>query len=137
MITASTPLRSASACHSSSASPTRRAASERVALVTRARELDDAEPHWISYSSISGFVSSRSHISPTREGSSTSSSTSRPDVHVAHALEAERGQGALDGLALRIQDPGLGPDQDPHPQGAVRSSHAENGSPASRSYAVT
>ena len=69
----------------------------------------------MSKSSISGLVSSRSHIS----------------------LEPERGQGALDGLALRIQDPGLGPDQDPHPQGAVRSSHAANGSPDSRSYAVT
>ena len=51
---------------------------ERVALVARARELHDAKLHWISYSSISGLVSKRSHISPTRDGSSTSSSTSRP-----------------------------------------------------------
>jgi hypothetical protein len=59
------------------------------------------------------------------------------DVHVRDALEAERGKGSFDGLALRIQDPGLGPDQDPHPHAAVRSSQAENGSSASRSYAVT
>ena len=55
------------------------------------------------------------------------------DVHVRHALEPERGQCPLHGLALRVQDPGLGPDQDPHSQGAVRSSQAEKGSPASRS----
>ena len=60
-----------------------------------------------------------------------------PDVHVAHAVEAQRRERPLHGLALRIQDSGLGPDQDPHPQGAVRSIHAENGSPDSRSYAVT
>ncbi len=59
------------------------------------------------------------------------------DVHVGHAAEPERGQGPLDRLALRIEDPGLGPDEDRHPHGAVRSSQAENGSPDSRSYAVT
>src|SRR3954454_12026718 len=35
-----------------------------------------------------------------------------PDPHLAHALEAERGQGSLDGLALRIEDALLGADQD-------------------------
>ena len=54
------------------------------------------------------------------------------DVHVAHALEAERRQRALDGLALRVEDPGLGPDQHPRPHAApTRSSKAANGSPAS------
>ena len=54
-----------------------------------------------------------------------------PDVDVAHAVEAERGQRALDRLALRVQDPRLRPDQDPRPHAAVRSSQAENGSPDS------
>ena len=51
-------------------------------------------------------------------------------------VEPERGERPLDGLALRVEDPGLRPDQDPRPH-ATRSSHAENGSPASFSYAVT
>ena len=55
------------------------------------------------------------------------------DVDVAHALEAERRQRALDRDALRVEDPGLGPDEDPRPHGAVRASHASNGSPARRS----
>ena len=58
-------------------------------------------------------------------------------MHAGHALEAERGQRALDRLALRIQDPRLRPDQDPRPHAEVRSSQAENGSPESFSYAVT
>ena len=53
-----------------------------------------------------------------------------PDVDVADAAEPERRQRPLDGLALRVEDPGLGPDQDPRPH-ATRSSQAENGSPAS------
>ena len=53
------------------------------------------------------------------------------NVHVADPAEAERGQRALDRLALGIEDPGLGPDQHAGPHGAVRSSQAENGSPAS------
>ena len=52
-------------------------------------------------------------------------------MDVADPAEAERRQRALDGLALGIEDPGLGPDQHARPHGAVRSSQAENGSPAS------
>jgi len=60
-------------------------------------------------------------------------------VDVAHPLEAQRGQRALDRLALGIEDAGLGPDEDLRPQLAAptRSSQAENGSPASSSYAWT
>ena len=43
-------------------------------------------------------------------------------------------QFARDGLPLRIEDPGLGADQDPDAaHGATRSSQAPNGSPARRS----
>ena len=38
-----------------------------------------------------------------------------PDMHVLHALEAERRQRALDGLPLRVEDALLGADQDPRP----------------------
>ena len=60
-------------------------------------------------------------------------------MDVAHALEPERRQRALDRLALRIEDAGLRADQDarPHSAAPTRSSHAENGSPASSSYART
>ena len=37
------------------------------------------------------------------------------DPHVLDALEAERRQRPLDRLALRVEDPLLGPDQDPRP----------------------
>ena len=134
---ASAPRRSASACQSSSASPTRRAA----ASASRSSH----EPgNWTTPNFTLDLVvldqrvrqQPLAHLADPR-GVFDVELHQPPDVHVAHALEAQRGQGALDGLALRVEDPGLGPDQDPHPQGAVRSSHAENGSPASRSYAVT
>ena len=55
-----------------------------------------------------------------------------PDVDVGHPGEAEGGQRALYRLALRIEDPGLGADEHAHAgQGAVRSTQAEKGSPAS------
>ena len=53
------------------------------------------------------------------------------DVHVAHPREAERRQRPLHRLPLRVEDPRLGPDQHAGSHGAVRSSQAENGSPAS------
>src|SRR3954468_14288820 len=56
-----------------------------------------------------------------------------PDVDVGHSVESQRGQGALDGLALGIEDAGLGADEDPSPHGFVRSSQASNGSSQSRS----
>ena len=61
------------------------------------------------------------------------------DVHVRGAAEAERREGAFDGLALRVEDPLLGPDQylgAGYSEAApLRWSHAENGSPVMRSYA--
>ena len=60
------------------------------------------------------------------------------DVDVAHAGEAECRQRALDGHALRIEDPRLGADQNTCSHAtAVRSSHAWKGSPVMRSYAST
>ena len=56
------------------------------------------------------------------------------DVDVRDPLEAQRGQGALDGLTLRIEDPRLGTDEDARPHRApTRSSQAAKGSPASSS----
>ena len=54
-----------------------------------------------------------------------------PDAHLRYPLEAERRQGPFDGLALRVQNPLLRPDQDTDPGQAapLRSSQAENGSP--------
>src|SRR6185312_2266877 len=62
-----------------------------------------------------------------------------PDVDVPHALEAERRQRPLDRLSLRIEDAGLRAHEHAHPpaHGAVRSSHAPNGSPVISSYAST
>ena len=67
---------------------------------------------------------------------SSAHSTHEPaDVHMTDALEAQGRQRPLDGLALRVEDPRLRPDQDPRPHSPapVRSSQAENGSPANRS----
>src|SRR5207244_2952637 len=58
-----------------------------------------------------------------------------PDAHVAHISEAECRKRPLDGLALRVEDAGLGPDEDPRPHGAVRASQWSNDSPAIFSYA--
>jgi hypothetical protein len=54
------------------------------------------------------------------------------DVDVRDAVEAERGERALDGLPLGVEDALLRADQDPCPQ-ADRSSQASNGSPVMRS----
>ena len=59
------------------------------------------------------------------------------DVNLRDAGEAQCGQGPLDGDALRVEDPRLGPDQDAGPHAAartaVRSSQAWKGSPVMRS----
>src|SRR5437763_4378833 len=61
-----------------------------------------------------------------------------PDVHVRHALEAQRRQRPLDRLTLRVEDPGLRPHENAVARhGAVRSSHASNDSPVISSYAST
>ncbi len=53
-----------------------------------------------------------------------------PDVDLADAGEAERRERALHGLALRVEDPGLGADEDGDAhQGAVRASQASKDSP--------
>ena len=54
-------------------------------------------------------------------------------MDVGDAVEAERGQRPLDGLALGIEDAGLRADEDARPHDAVRSSQASNGSPRIRS----
>ncbi|HYZ70927.1 MAG TPA: phosphoribosylformylglycinamidine synthase subunit PurS, partial [Thermoleophilaceae bacterium] len=64
------------------------------------------------------------------------------DVHRLDALETERGERTLHGLALRVEDALLGTDEDADlqptrggqpPAAPVRSSHASNGSPVMRS----
>src|SRR4051794_38412580 len=148
MITASTPRRSGSACQSSSASPTRDAASSastssqepgnRTTPNLRPDDRGGAEglPTFISLDLVvlDQWVGQEllAHLRDAR-GVRHVELDEPADVDVRDALEAERRQGALDGLALRVEDPRLGPDEDADPRHATRSSHAPNGSPASRS----
>ena len=106
---------------------------QRVDLVAGAGEADDAELHALDdLVVLDQRVGQQplAHLGQPR-GSSTSSSTSRPTCTLLTPAEAERRQRALDRLALRVEDPGLRPDQHARPHGAVRSSQAANGSPAS------
>src|ERR687897_2428361 len=138
MITASTPFRSASACHSSSASPIRRAASSASRSShdpgnwTTPNLTERLPPQGVRpcvLRRMIAFLALNLELLDQGIGEQPLAHLADPrgivdveldqpaDVHVAHALEAERRQRALDGLALRVEDAGLGPDQDPHPQG--------------------
>ena len=105
---------------------------QRVDVVAGAGEADDAELHCLDLVVLDQRVGQQllAHLRQARRVLHVELHQP-PDVDVAHALEAERRQRPLDGLALRVEDPGLGADQDPRPHGATRSSQAENGSPAS------
>ena len=82
---------------------------------------------------MSGFASSRSHISCTRAVSSTSSSIMRPTRTLLTPSKPEGGQRALHGLSLWVEDALLGADEHPRRQAPARSSQRWNGSPAIRS----
>jgi hypothetical protein len=83
---------------------------------------------------MSGLTSSRSHIAGTCDGVVDVELDEPADVHVGHALEAERRQRLLDDLALRVEDALLGPHEhaDARHQ-PVLCSQASNGSPVSSS----
>ena len=141
-MTASAPRRSRSAYHRISASPTRWAASS--ASTSSQEPGKRTTPNFISAAG-----SSQLDLVVLDEGVRQQLLAhlvelgdvlhvelhQAPDVDVTHALEAQRRQRPLHGLALRVEDPRLRPDQDarPHSVAPVRSSQAENGSPARRS----
>ena len=135
MITASTPRRSASPCQSSSAVADATRRQQRVDLVAGARKPDDAELHALDLVVLDQRIGEQLLAHRRDLGRVLDVELDQPpDVDVRDALEAQRGQRALDGLALRVEDPGLGPDQHADAaHGATRSSHAPNSSPASRS----
>ena len=82
---------------------------------------------------MSGLASSFSHIAAHLRRIFDVQLDQAADVHVRDAVEAERRQRPLDGLALRVENPRLGPDEHADAAHATRSSHAPNGSPVSRS----
>ena len=122
----------------------------RVAVVERSRERDDADP-WrsggharpfptassttsrITASSMTGFDSSRRDISPiwVVAASIDDETNILADADVGHVRPAERGQRPLDRFALRVEESGLERDLDvcdvPHvPSRPARSTDARS-----------
>src|SRR4051794_24651383 len=118
-MTASTPRRSGSACQSSSASPTRAAAStaSRSSHEPGKRTTPNRMPPTIAVLPDLVVLDQRvgeqrlAHLGQA-VGVVHLELDQPPDPHVADALEPQGGQGALHRLALGIEDPGLGADED-------------------------
>src|SRR4051812_22563227 len=116
MTTASTPCRSRSACHSGTTSPTRPQASS----ASRSSQVPGKVTTPNFTSRVEDLVvldqgvreELLAHLGQALRVLDVE--LHQPaDVHVRDAEEAERRQRALDGLSLRVQDPGLRPDEDP------------------------
>ena len=143
-MTASAPCRSRSACHTSSASPTRPAAC--------AASRSSQEPgNWMTANFTSCASGGRVQqldlvVLDQRVGEELLAHRAEllgvghveldqaPDVDVGGAGEPERRQGALDGRTLRVEDAGLraAPGRVPSSAELLRS-HASKGSPVMRS----
>ena len=103
---------------------------QRVDVVAGPREPDDADLHVRDLVVLDERVGQQpaAHLVELR-GSSTSSSTSRPTCTLRTPSKPERGQRALDGDPLRVEDPGLGRMRTRALTPPSARSQASNGSP--------